>query len=165
MRARDIVLALTVLALAGALVGSGCGDSGRQLAPIERAELHAFVDRARAAATARDLAGTIGALEALEARVRELRGAGRMDPETAEQLLKYSAVTQLRARSTLKPAPAAADEREAAEPPAALPAPSAGDDGGEADGGVGNDKANGKAKDDGKGKDEGKGNGKGKGKD
>ena len=89
------------LPLACALVLAACGSSSPQLAPIERDELHAFVDRARSAARAGDLPATNTALEALQARVRELRGAGRLDRETAEQLLKYTAVTQLRARQTL----------------------------------------------------------------
>lgn len=93
----------TVFAIFCALVFPACGSSSPQLAQIERDELHAFVDRARTAARARDLATTHAALEALRARVRELRGAGRLDVESADQLLKYSAVTQLRARQTLPP--------------------------------------------------------------
>jgi hypothetical protein len=108
MRARDLLRAPTALALAGALVATGCGDSRAQLAPIERDELHGFVERARSAARAQDLTATDAALEALQARVRELRRAGRLDREAAEQLLKYSAVTQLRARQTLAPGPTAA---------------------------------------------------------
>ena len=87
---------------------AGCGDRRPQLAPIERTELHRFVDRARSAARAGDLPATSAALEALQARVRELRAGGRVDRDTAEQLLKYSAVTQLRARQTLAPQPGAA---------------------------------------------------------
>ena len=93
----------TALAIAGALLLAGCGGSSPQLAPIERNELHAFVERARTAARAGDLPATHAALEALQARVRELRAAGRLDGEVAERLLKYSAVTQLRARTTLAP--------------------------------------------------------------
>ena len=103
----------TAFAIACALVLAGCGESDRQLAPIDRSELHRFVDRARVAARAGDLPATHAALEALQARVRELRAAGRVGDETAERLLKYSAVTQLRARTTLAPAgPAAAGEAE-----------------------------------------------------
>ena len=90
-----------VCVIACALVLVACGSSSPQLATIERDELHALVDRARTAARARDLAGTNAALEALQARVRELRDAGRLDRGAAEQLLKYAAVTQLRARTTL----------------------------------------------------------------
>lgn len=106
MRASDSVRALAAVALAGALVLGGCGDSSPQLAPIERKELHAFVDRARSAAAVRDLTATNAALEALQARVRVLREAGRIDGELAQRLLTYSAVTQLRARQTLDPAAA-----------------------------------------------------------
>jgi len=91
--------------IVGLLMLSGCGGSSPQLAPIERNELHGIVDRARSAARAGDLPGTDSALEALQARVRELRGAGRLDGAAADQLLKYSAVTQLRARTTLRSAP------------------------------------------------------------
>lgn len=90
-----------VSVIACALVLVACGSSSPQLAPIERDELHAFVDRARSAAMVRDLAATNAALEALQARVRELRARGRLSAKTAEQLLKYTAVTQLRARQTL----------------------------------------------------------------
>ena len=104
----------TAFAIACALVLAGCGESDPPLAPIDRAELHRFVDRARTAARAGDLPATNAALEALQARVRELRAAGRVDDAAAERLLKYSAVTQLRARQTLAPAgptgPAAAGE-------------------------------------------------------
>jgi hypothetical protein len=103
MRRRAYALAC-VLAFAIA----GCGDRRPQLAPIERAELHRFVDRARGASRAGDLPATNAALEALRTRVRELRSAGRLDREIAEQLLKYSAVAQLRARQTLAPQPGAA---------------------------------------------------------
>lgn len=99
----------TAFAIACAVVLAGCGESDRQLAPIDRSELHRFVDRARLAARAGDLPATDAALEALRARVRKLRAAGRVGDETAERLLKYSAVTQLRARQTLAPGgPAAA---------------------------------------------------------
>lgn len=93
----------TASAIACALLLAACGDSSPQIAPIERDELHAFVDRARTAARARDLAATTAALEALQARVRELRAGRRLDDATAHVLLKYSAVTQLRARTTLAP--------------------------------------------------------------
>lgn len=93
----------TAFAIACALGLAGCASSSPQLAPIERDELHAFVDRARTAARARDLAAADAALEALQARVRELRASGRLDRQTADQLLKYTAVTQLRARQTLDP--------------------------------------------------------------
>jgi hypothetical protein len=96
------------LAIACALLLAGCGGSSPQLAPIERGELHAFVDRARAAARAGDLAGTDAALEALQTRVRGLRAAGRIDEAVADQLLKFSAVAQLRARTTLAPGRTAA---------------------------------------------------------
>lgn len=99
----------TALAIASALVLAGCGASDPPLAPIDRSELHRFVDRARVAAHAGDLPATHAALETLQARVRELRAAGRLGDETAERLLTYSAVTQLRARQTLAPGgPAAA---------------------------------------------------------
>jgi hypothetical protein len=98
----------TAFAIACALLLAGCGDSSPQLAPIERDELHGFVDRARSAARAGDPERTNAALEALRARVRALRGAGRIDEERADELLKYSAVTQLRARQTLAPGPPAA---------------------------------------------------------
>jgi ribosomal protein L19E len=100
----------TALALACALaLGiAGCGERRPQLAPIERTELHRFVDRARSAARDGDLTATDAALEALRERVRELRAGGRMDRETADELLKYSAVAQLRARQTLAPQPGAA---------------------------------------------------------
>jgi len=110
----------TVGLIAGLLLLGGCGGSSPQLAPIERDELHSFVERARSAARAGDLPATDAALEALQARVRELRGAGRLQREAADRLLKYSAVTQLRARTTLgsaAPAPAA--------PVPAAPAPPA----------------------------------------
>ena len=139
----------------------GCGDDTPQLAPIERKELHAFVDRARSAATARDLAATTAALEALQARVRALRQAGRIDRETAERLLKYSAIAQLRARSTLGSEAPAAPAAEAADPravPEAEPAPPAA----EADRGDGNDKDKDKDKD--KDEDNRAGNGNGNGK-
>jgi hypothetical protein len=97
----------TALAIALALVIGGCGGSRPQLAPIERTELHGFVDRARSAARAGDLPATNAALEALRARVRALRGAGRLDAESAARLLKYSAIAQLRARQTLPPRAAA----------------------------------------------------------
>ena len=128
MRARDLLRAPTALALAGALAATGCGDTKAQLAPIERDELHGFVDRARTAARAKDPTATHAALEALQARVRELRGAGRLDREAAEQLLKYSAVTQLRARRTLGSAPPAAPAAQAeSELPVAPPAEAAPD--------------------------------------
>lgn len=98
----------TAFAIACALLLAGCGGSSPQLAPIERAELHAFVERARVAARAGDLARTNAALEGLRARVRTLREAGRIDEELADPLLKYSAVTLLRARQTLAPAPTSA---------------------------------------------------------
>lgn len=157
MCARDTVRPRLAVALAGVVILGGCGDDAPQLAPIERKELHAFVDRARSAATARDLAATNAALEALQARVRGLREAGRIDPQTAARLLKYSAITQVRARSTLGSEPPAAPTAEATEPPAvpaAEPAPPAA----EADPGDGNDKS----KDKGKGKADGNGKGKGK---
>ena len=104
----------TAFAIACALVLAGCGESDPTLAPVDRTELHRFVDRARVAVRAGDLPATDAALEALQARVRELRAAGRIADATAERLLKYSAVTQLRARQMLAPgeAPAAgaADE-------------------------------------------------------
>ena len=155
----------TASAIVCALLLAGCGDSGPQLAPIERKGLHAFVERARTAASAQDLAGTTAALEALQARVRTLRKAGRIDRETADRLLKYSAIAQLRARTTLgsepppvpaaEPDPSAAPEAEAAPAPPAPPAA-------EADPGAGNDKGNDKDKDKDKGKDDGNGNGNGK---
>lgn len=164
MRATDTGRPRLAVALAAALVLAGCGDSGPRLAPIERQELHAFVERARSAATRRDLAATNAALEALQARVRALREAGRIDGEMAQRLLKYSAIAQLRARSTLRsetpPVPAAeadppaapASEAEPA-PPAAEAAPGAGND---------NDKNKDKDKDNGKDKDKNDGNGNGK---
>ncbi len=94
----------TAFAIAGAILLAGCGGStSPPLAPIERNELHGFVDRARSAARAGDLAATEGAIESLRARVRQLRGAGRIDDEAADRLLKYSAITRLRARQTLAP--------------------------------------------------------------
>ena len=105
----------TAFAIACALALSGCGSSSPQLAPIERDELHAFVDRARTAARARDLAAANAALEALQARVRELRAAGRLDRRTAGRLLKYTAVTQLRARQTLDPRGSPTGDAAAAE--------------------------------------------------
>ena len=150
MRASDTVRLRLAGALAGILILGGCGDSRPQLAPIEREELHAFVERARSAATARDLPATSAALEALQARVRTLREAGRIDRETAGRLLKYSAIAQLRARTTLGSGPP--------------PAPAA-----EADPGGGNDKGNEKAKDKDKNKNndkaDGNGNGNGNGND
>ena len=142
----------TASVIAGVLVLGGCADSRPQLAPIERKELHAFVDRARSAAKTRDLAATDAALEALQARVRALREAGRIEPEAADRLLKYSAIAQLRARTSLRsePPPAPAVEP-AAEPPAAPEA--------EAEPGGGNDQGNDKdaAQDKDKDKDDGKG--------
>jgi hypothetical protein len=99
----------TAPAIACALVLAGCGEASPQLAPIERRELHAFVERARTAARAQDLAATNAALVTLRARVRTLRARGRIDRAMADRLLKYSAVTQLRARQTLAPAGAAED--------------------------------------------------------
>ena len=98
----------TAFVIACALGLAGCGESDPPLAPIDRAELHRFVDRARTAARAGNLPATHAALEALQARVRELRAARRVGEATAERLLKYSAVTQLRARQTLAPAGRAA---------------------------------------------------------
>lgn len=145
MCATDTARSRLAVALAGVLVLSGCGDSTPQLAPIERKELHAFVDRARSAATERDLAATNAALEALRARVRALREAGRIDAELAQRLLKYSAIAQLRARTTLRPepspAPAAEPDADAAAAAEAEPLPPAAP-AAEADPGGGNDKGN-----------------------
>jgi len=103
----------TALAIACGLVLAACGESDPPVAPIDRTELHRFVERARVAARAGDLAATHAALEALQARVRTLRAGGRVGAETAERLLRYSAVTQLRARQTLAPGgPAAAGAAE-----------------------------------------------------
>ena len=151
MRASDTVRALVAVGL----VLGGCGDSSPQLAPIERRELHAVVERARSAATARDLSATNAALEALQTRVRALREAGRVDGETAEQLMKYSAIAQLRARRALRAEPATAPAAEADPPPAAEPA--RGRLGGAND--KENDKETTKTKED-KDKDKGNGNGK-----
>ena len=112
MRASDTVRARLAVALVGILVLNGCGDTAAPLAPIERGELHGFVERARTAARAQDLAATNAALEDLQARVRTLRARGRIDPALADRLLKYSAVTALRARQTLAPVAAGAGAAE-----------------------------------------------------
>ncbi len=102
--ARRVIVTL-VVAMAGGSVASGCGEAqGDPLSLATQHELRTIVAQARAAVRDDDLAATHAALERLRTRVRALRDAGQIDGGDAEQLLKFSAIAELKAEHTLTPA-------------------------------------------------------------
>ncbi len=123
-----IATALVAVAACAALA-VGCGGEGlpQRITPAQESDLHTLVDRGRGAAAAGDLAATRAALDRLDAEVRALRDSGALDDGRAAELLKISAVTELKATRALRPAvpsttvaapPAAGTTPPAAAPPA-----------------------------------------------
>lgn len=115
---------LAVIACSALAIGCGGGGLGQRLTPGQESDLHTLIERGRTAAVAGDLAATHAALERLNTEVRALREKGALGDDSAAELLKISAVTELKATRTLQPAAPAAPATVAA-PPAAATSPAA----------------------------------------
>ncbi len=89
-------------ALALGLAFSGCGGGSPHLTPVQQTDLRTLLTRARTAAQERDLPSTRAALDTFAARVRSLRDHGDLAEDRAQTLLKFSAITTLKAARTIR---------------------------------------------------------------
>lgn len=88
--------ALTVLLLVG--VGA-CGDDGRGISDDAARSLQAKVTEVRAHASARDAEGMTMSLNELQAMVEQLRAAGEISDDNAEEILAAASAVQANAAS------------------------------------------------------------------
>ena len=120
--------AAAVLACSATVAGCGSAPAPPVPTTTEMARLRSHLADALAAGSRRDRAGAIGALNAMQADVRRLRGERRLSPQLAATL--STDLAQATSRATIDlPAPAATGPTIPAAAPAVAAAPQ-GDGGG-----------------------------------
>jgi outer membrane biosynthesis protein TonB len=96
---------VSVALIAGAVLFAGCGSTAGEITPAASEQLVELVDAARDAAAAGEAETATGHLDALRARVAELRDADEVSGERAEAILAAADDVEARLPAGVEPDP------------------------------------------------------------